>query len=152
MEKIRKDKSISHIPIIIYTGKELTKSENLKLAKYSESIIIKGARSPERLLEETSLFLHRVEKDLTMEKQKMLRIVHDKEEIFTDKQVLVVDDDIRNVYAITNILEEKRMKVTIAQNGKEALNSLKSNSKIDLVLMDVMMPEMDGYEAIKKIR
>ena len=152
LEKIRKDKAISHIPIITYTGKELSREENLILKKYSESIIIKGARSPERLLEETSLFLHRIEKNLPEDKQKMLRIIHDKEEIFENKNVLVVDDDIRNVYAITNILEEKKMNVSIAQNGREALDSLKNNGRVDLVLMDIMMPEMDGYETMREIR
>ena len=152
LEKIRKDKNISHIPIITYTGKELSKEENLKLEKYSESIIIKGAKSPERLLEETSLFLHRVENNLPEEKKKVMRIIHDKESIFEGKHILVVDDDIRNVYALTNILEEKKMEVLIAQNGKEALQCLTNNSRVDLVLMDIMMPEMDGYETMREIR
>jgi CheY-like chemotaxis protein/HAMP domain-containing protein len=152
IEKIRKDESVFNIPIIIYTGKELTKKERFELQKHAESIIIKGAKSPERLLDETTLFLHRVEKDLPEEKQKMLRLLHDKETVFQDKKILLVDDDTRNLFALANILEEKKIKVLVAQNGKESLESLNNNPDIDLVLMDIMMPEMDGYQAIREIR
>ena len=152
LEKIKKDKSISAIPVITYTGKELSKKEEMKLKKYSDSIIIKGAKSPERLLEETSLFLHRLEKNLPQDRQGHKKIVHDREAIFQDKKILVVDDDIRNVYALTNILEAKDMEVVIAQNGKEALERLGNSGRIDLVLIDIMMPEMDGYETMKEIR
>ena len=152
LEKIKKDKSISAIPVITYTGKELSKKEEMKLKKYSDSIIIKGAKSPERLLEETALFLHRLEKNLPQDRQGHKKIVYDKEAVFQDKKILVVDDDIRNVYALTNILEAKDMEVVIAQNGKEALERLGNSGRIDLVLMDIMMPEMDGYETMKEIR
>ena len=152
VEKMKNDPDIPDIPIIIYTGKELTKKEQTQLQKHAESIIIKGVKSPERLLDETTLFLHRIEKNLPEEKQKILRLLHDKEKIFQNKKIMVVDDDMRNVFALASILEEKKMKTVIAQNGKEGLDVLQKESNIDLVLMDIMMPEMDGYEAIREIR
>jgi CheY-like chemotaxis protein/HAMP domain-containing protein/putative methionine-R-sulfoxide reductase with GAF domain len=152
VEKMKNDPDIPDVPIIIYTGKELTKKEQDQLQKHAESIIIKGVKSPERLLDETTLFLHRVEKNLPKDKQKILRLLHDKEKIFQDKKILVVDDDMRNVFALASILEEKKMKTMIAQNGRESLEILEKNPDIDLVLMDIMMPEMDGYEAIREIR
>ncbi|MBN2245936.1 MAG: response regulator [Candidatus Aminicenantes bacterium] len=152
VEKMKNDPEIPDVPIIIYTGKELTKKEQNQLQKHAESIIIKGVKSPERLLDETTLFLHRVEKNLPEDKQKILRLLHDKEKIFQDKKILVVDDDMRNVFALASILEEKKMKTLIAQNGRESLEILEKNPDIDLVLMDIMMPEMDGYEAIREIR
>ena len=152
LEKIRSDKSIDKVPVIIYTGKELTKEDEAALREQAESIIIKGARSGERLLDETALFLHRVETDLPEQKQKMLRIVHDKESVFKDKKVLIVDDDMRNVFAVSNILEERGIEVLVGKTGKEGLECLNGHPDIDLVLMDIMMPEMDGYEAMGEIR
>jgi CheY-like chemotaxis protein/signal transduction histidine kinase/HAMP domain-containing protein len=152
LEKIKGDKKISDIPIIIYTGKELTKKEETKLRKHSESIIVKGAKSPDRLLDEVSLFLHRVESKLPKEKQEKIRILHEDEDIFENKKILLVDDDVRNIFALSSVLEEKDIKIESAENGKEALEALKNNPDIDLVLMDIMMPEMDGYEAMKEIR
>ena len=152
LEKIRRDKIISHIPVIIYTGKDLTKEEDARLREHAESIIIKGVKSPERLLDETTLFLHRVEANLSEERQKMLKMIHNKEMIFHDKKVLLVDDDMRNVFALLNVLEEKGMKVLVGKNGKEGLSLLNDNPDADLVLMDIMMPEMDGYEAMREIR
>lgn len=152
VEEMKNDPDIPNVPIIIYTGKELTKKEQTQLQKHAESIIIKGVKSPERLLDETTLFLHRIEKNLPEEKQKILRLLHDKEKIFQDKKILIVDDDMRNVFALASILEEKKIKTAIAQNGKESLEVLRKNPNVDLVLMDIMMPEMDGYEAIQEIR
>ena len=152
LEKVRKDKAISQMPVIIYTGKELSKQEEAKLKKYSESIIIKGARSMERLLDETTLFLHRVEADLPEEKQRMLKLVHNKEAAFEDRKILIVDDDMRNVFALTSVLEEKGMKVIAARNGMEGIEMLEQNPDTDLILMDIMMPEMNGYEAMGEIR
>jgi tubulin-specific chaperone A len=152
LDKIRNDENPYHLPIVIYTGKELTKQEQATVDKYAEKIIIKGVRSPERLLDETSLFLHRVEESLPEEKRRMLRMIHDKESILNDKKILLVDDDMRNVYALANILEEKGVRVLIGKNGQEGLECLKKNPDVDLVLMDIMMPEMDGYEAMKEIR
>ncbi len=152
LSKIRKNETYSSVPVIIYTGKELTNNERKILNQFSESIIIKGAKTSEKLFDEVSLFLHRVEADLPAEKQEMLRMIHDKESILKDKTLLVVDDDMRNVFALTSILEEKGLKVLIAKNGKEAVTSLENNPHTDLVLMDIMMPVMDGYEAMKVIK
>jgi tubulin-specific chaperone A len=150
--KVRHDENILYIPIIIYTGKELTKKEKIALNKYAERIIIKGPKSPERLLNETTLFLHRMKKNLSEEKQKMLRMVNDKESILKDKKILIVDDDMRNVFALTNILEKKGIKILVGKSGKEGLECLNNNPDVDLVLMDIMMPEMDGYETMRKLR
>lgn len=152
LEKINKNPLLSRIPVIVYTGRELSENEDKQLRRYTESIIIKGAKSPERLLEESALFLHRVESNLPRDKQKILKMVHDKETVLGEKTVLVVDDDIRNVFALSSILEEKSMAVIVARDGVEALEKVKKHKEIDIVLMDIMMPNMDGYEAIKKIR
>jgi len=139
-------------PVIIYTGKELTKEENDELLKYSKSIIIKGVKSEERLLDETALFLHRTISNLPESKQMMINNLYDKETVFHGKKILVVDDDSRNIFALTKILKERGMDVLKAENGKMALVMLNSIHDIDLVLMDIMMPEMDGYEAMRQIR
>jgi CheY-like chemotaxis protein len=152
VKKISDDNKIHEIPIVIYTGKELTKKEDSQLLKYAKSIIIKGAKSPDRLVDEVSLFLHRVESNLPDEKKSELHLQHDKEEIFKDKKLLIVDDDIRNIYALSSILGEKDMEIITAENGKDALNVLEKEQNLDLILMDIMMPEMDGYEAMTKIR
>ncbi|XPV76647.1 MAG: response regulator [Desulfovibrio sp.] len=152
MEKIRMSDTCSRVPIIVYTGRDLTREEDKELQKYTESIIVKGAKSPERLLDESALFLHRVEANLPAEKQRMLKMVHDKEAVLADKKVLLVDDDMRNVFALSSILEDKSMEVVIARNGLEALDQLEKERNIDLVLMDIMMPQMDGYEAMTEIR
>ncbi len=152
LKKISTDDKISDIPIIIYTGKELTKKEETGLHKYAKSIIVKGAKSPDRLLDEVSLFLHRVESDLPEEQKTNQKMHHDKEEVFKDKKILIADDDVRNIFALSSILEEKEIQLATAENGIEALDALKKDPKIDLVLMDIMMPEMDGYEAMGEIR
>ncbi len=152
IKKIRSEKSISKIPVIIYTGKEFSREDETVLQRQAGTVIIKGAKSYERLLDETTLFLHRVEKDLPEQKQKMIRMVHDKETVFNNKKVLIVDDDMRNVFAVSNIIEEKGMEVIVGKNGREGLERLNDNPDTDLVLMDIMMPEMDGYEAMKEIR
>ncbi|MFV5685035.1 response regulator [Flavobacterium sp. GB2R13] len=139
-------------PIIVYTGKELTKEENNLLQKYAESIIIKGIKSEERLLDETALFLHRTISNLPKSKQNIINSLHDKEAIFHSKKILLVDDDMRNVFALSKILQERGMEVIKSENGKNALEMLNVHSDIDMVLMDIMMPEMDGYEAMKRIR
>lgn len=143
---------ISLPPIVIYTGKDLTDEEEEYLRKFSESIIIKGARSPERLLDEVNLFLHRIESMLPEDKRAMLTQLRSQEQSFADKTVLIADDDLRNVFALTSALESKGLKVEIAKNGLEAIESLEKHKQIDLVLMDIMMPKMDGYEAMQKIR
>ena len=152
LEKIRQSETATRVPVIIYTGRDLTHEEEKKLNNYAESIIIKGVKSPERLLDESALFLHRVEANLPEEKQKMLKMVHDKEAVLSGKKVLLVDDDMRNVFALSSVLEERNMEVVIAKNGLECLDKLKENDSIDCILMDIMMPKMDGYEAMTEIR
>jgi CheY-like chemotaxis protein len=139
-------------PIIVYTGKDLTKEENNELQKYAESIIIKGVKSEERLLDETSLFLHRTISNLPESKQVIINNLYDKEVIFHSKKILLADDDMRNVFALSKILKERGMEIIKAENGRNALEMLDAHGDIDLVLMDIMMPEMDGYEAMKQIR
>ncbi|TGM98957.1 response regulator [Leptospira dzoumogneensis] len=150
--ELEKIKGQTMPPIIIYTGKELTREENAELQKYAESIIIKGVKSEERLLDETALFLHRTISKLPEGKQKIINNLYDKEAIFQKKKVLVVDDDMRNVFALSKILKDRGMEVFKADNGKTALTSLDSRQDMDIVLMDIMMPEMDGYETMKRIR
>jgi len=152
IRKLEKLKDASLPPIIVYTGKELTKAENYELQKYAESIIIKGVKSEERLLDETALFLHRTISDLPKAKQNIINKLYDKEALFTSKKILLVDDDARNVFALAKILKERGMEVIKAENGRNALDMLSANPDIDLVLMDIMMPEMDGYEAMRQIR
>ncbi len=152
IKEIRNDDSIPYIPTIIHTGCELSQETLVELDKYTERVIIKGEKSAERLLDETTLFLHTVEKNLPEEKRKMIRLLHDKESIFKDRTILVVDDDMRNVFALSSVLEEKGFKLVHAKNGLESLEKLDENPDMDLVLMDIMMPVMDGYEAMTGIR
>jgi signal transduction histidine kinase/CheY-like chemotaxis protein/CHASE3 domain sensor protein len=139
-------------PVIVYTGRNLTRDEEAELLKYSRSIIIKGARSPERLLDEVTLFLHKVESDLSSERQTMLRTARSRDKVFEGRRILVVDDDVRNIFALTSALEQKGAIIEIARHGQEAIDKVNQVSDIDLVLMDVMMPGMDGHEATRRIR
>ncbi|MGH8384230.1 MAG: response regulator [Pseudomonas sp.] len=139
-------------PVIVYTGRNLTRDEEAELRRYSRSIIIKGARSPERLLDEVTLFLHKVESRLSHDRQKMLKTARSRDKVFEGRKVLLVDDDVRNIFALTSALEQKGAVVVIGRNGREAIERLKEVEDIDLVLMDVMMPQMDGYEATLEIR
>ncbi len=152
LSQVRNDPKLRDLPVIVYTGRELTPQESAIVQDYAEMIVVKDARSPDRLLEEATLFLHLVESELPAEKKRMLQRIHDREAVFQGKKILLVDDDMRNVYAITNILEEKGMRVVIGKNGKEGIEKLNADPEIDLVLMDIMMPVMDGYEAMRQIR
>ncbi|WP_438349105.1 response regulator [Paenibacillus sp. FA6] len=152
LDQIRDDKQLEDLPIIIYTGKELNSKEEMTLRKYTESIIIKDVRSPERLLDETTLFLHRIEANMPEDKREILQKLHNKEALFENKRILLVDDDIRNVFALSSVLESYHMEVVFAENGREALEILDEQPDFDLILMDMMMPEMDGYEAMRQIR
>ncbi|MCK6605552.1 MAG: response regulator [Ignavibacteriaceae bacterium] len=139
-------------PIVVYTGKDLSKEEEARLREYAESIIIKGVRSEERLIDEVSLFLHRVVSELPEKQRKMILNLHESDSIFKDKKILIADDDMRNVFALSRYLGEKGIKLLKAEDGRKALELLEKEPDVDLVLMDIMMPVMDGWEAIKKIR
>jgi len=157
LEQLAAQENLAFPPVIVYTGRTLTRAEEQRLNRYSRSIIIKDARSPERLLDEVTLFLHQVEADLPPERQRMLREARNREATFDGRRVLVVEDDVRNVFALSSVLEPKGLKIEIARNGLEALAALEKSatdaaSAIDLVLMDIMMPEMDGYTAMREIR
>ncbi|MFQ5676752.1 MAG: response regulator, partial [bacterium] len=152
LDELSRSDSAATPPVIVYTGKELTRDEEAELQKYTGSIVIKGVRSEERLLDETALFLHRVVDKLPARKKTMISKLHEGDSLFKGKKILIVDDDVRNTFAISKILQEKGMEVCKAANGQKALESLEKTSDIDLVLMDIMMPVMDGYEAMKRIR
>jgi len=139
-------------PIIVYTGKELTKEENNELQQYAKSVIIKGVKSEDRLLDETALFLHRTTINLPVSNQINKKNIYNKEAVFITKKILLADDDSRNVYALSKILNDRGMDILKAENGIQALELLNTHPDIDLVLMDIMMPDMDGYEAIRQIR
>jgi CheY-like chemotaxis protein/CHASE3 domain sensor protein len=157
LEQMAEQEDVSFPPVIVYTGKALTRDQEQLLRRFSRSIIIKDARSPERLLDEVTLFLHQVESKLPVEHQRMLREARHREATLDGRRILVVEDDVRNVFALTSLLEPKGAKVEIARNGREALDALGRSlttaaGGIDLVLMDVMMPEMDGLTAMREIR
>jgi signal transduction histidine kinase/CheY-like chemotaxis protein/CHASE3 domain sensor protein len=156
LETLSQEGAYSFPPVIVYTGRDLSGEEEQRLRRYSKSIIIKGAKSPERLLDEVSLFLHQVISDLPDEQQRMIRQARNREALLEGRRILVVEDDVRNVYSLTSILEPRGAHVQIARNGREAIEaidrSFKEGSAIDLVLMDVMMPVMDGLMATEKIR
>nr|WP_319528318.1 response regulator [Pseudomonas laurentiana] len=152
LQRMAEDSIRAFPPVIVYTGRNLSRDEEANLLKYSRSIIIKGARSPERLLDEVTLFLHKVESQLSHERQRMLKTARSRDRVFEGRTVLLVDDDVRNIFALTSALEQKGAIVEVGRNGREAIDKLEQNDDIDLVLMDVMMPEMDGYEATRLIR
>lgn len=152
LQRMSSEDIFSFPPVIVYTGRNLTRAEENELLKYSRSIIIKGARSPERLLDEVTLFLHKVESQLSSERQSMLKTVRSRDRVLEGRKILLVDDDMRNIFALTGALEQKGALVEIARNGFEALEKLDEVDDIDMVLMDVMMPGMDGLEATRRIR
>ncbi|HEX8987251.1 MAG TPA: response regulator, partial [Rhodocyclaceae bacterium] len=152
LEYIQNLDGARRIPVIIHSGRELSHDDERRLRRYAESIIIKGAKSPERLLNEVTLFLHLVESNLNPSKQRMIRTAIDKEAQLEGRKVLLVDDDMRNVFSLSSVLAEKNMVVIEAENGREALARLDEHDDIGIVLMDIMMPEMDGYAAMREIR
>jgi CheY-like chemotaxis protein len=152
LEEMSQQEQYSSPPVIVYTGRSLSRAQEQELRRFSSSIIIKGARSPERLLDEVTLFLHQVEAELPPDRQRMLRDARHRETVFEGRRVLVVEDDVRNIFALSSVLEPKGAKVEIARNGREALTHLEQKPGVDLVLMDIMMGEMDGLEATREIR
>jgi signal transduction histidine kinase/CheY-like chemotaxis protein/CHASE3 domain sensor protein len=157
LETLSKESAYSFPPVIVYTARDLSGEEEQRLRRYSKSIIIKGAKSPERLLDEVSLFLHQVISDLPDEQQRMIQRARNRDALLEGRRILVVEDDVRNVYSLTSILEPRGARVQIARNGREAIQAIeasfsKGGNAIDLVLMDVMMPIMDGLTATQQIR
>jgi CheY-like chemotaxis protein/HAMP domain-containing protein/signal transduction histidine kinase len=152
LDKIRNDDSLSNVPVVVFTGRELSVEEDAELHTMARSIVVKGVESPERLLDETSLFLHRVITELPIEKQRMLEKLNSSDEDLVGQTALLVDDDARNIFALSSVLERRGMKVLTATTGSEAVALVESNPEIAIVLMDIMMPQMDGYQTIGVIR
>jgi len=152
LERLGDTPTLSDLPVVVFTGKELSPEEDARLRTLARSVVVKGVESPERLLDETALFLHRVVADLPVEKQKMLERLHHSDDALVGRKVLVVDDDVRNIFALSSVLERRGMTVLTAGTGREAIATLESTPDIAIVLMDIMMPEMDGYETMQVIR
>ena len=152
MDLMQTEPGIGMVPVVVFTGKELTPSEDVRLRKMAKSVVLKNVQSPERLFDETSLFLHRVVSLLPESKRQMLERLHNSDDILRNRKVLVVDDDARNIFALTSLLENHGMEVTSATNGKHAIEILRETAGLNAVLMDIMMPEMDGYETMREIR
>jgi CheY-like chemotaxis protein len=152
LERVSTSGEFASPPVIVYTGRLLSQEEEQRLRRYSKSIIIKGAKSPERLLDEVTLFLHSVESALPPEQQRMLRAARQRDDVFEGRSILLAEDDVRNIFALSRVIEPLGAKLEIARNGREALEALARLGDIDLVLMDVMMPEMDGLTAMTEIR
>jgi CheY-like chemotaxis protein len=152
LERLRDTSTIGDLPVVVFTGKELSPEEDARLHSLARSVVVKGVESPERLLDETALFLHRVVANLPAEKQRMLDRLHRSDEALVGRKVLVVDDDVRNIFALSSVLERRGMTVLTAGTGREAISMLESTPDIAIVLMDIMMPEMDGYETMQVIR
>jgi HAMP domain-containing protein/CheY-like chemotaxis protein len=152
MKRIQEDGALQDLPIVVFTGRELSPEQDARLQEMARKVVLKGVESPERLLDETALFLHRVVSDLPLQKQKLLEKLHRSDEELQGRKVLVVDDDVRNIFALGSVLERHGMDVLTAQTGKEAIATLERTNDISIVLMDIMMPEMDGYQTIQRIR
>jgi len=152
LQRISEDETLSDVPVVVFTGRQLTPDEDARLHNLARSVVVKGVESPERLLDETSLFLHRVVKELPEDKQRMLERLHRSDEDLVGKSVLVVDDDVRNIFALSSVLERRGMQVLTANTGREAIAMLESTPGVAMVLMDIMMPEMDGYKTMQMIR
>jgi CheY-like chemotaxis protein len=152
LEKIKVSDALNKIPVIVYTGMDLSKEVQARLSRLASTVVLKTADSQERLLDEATLFLHREQSRLPQEAQTLIRKLHQPNDLLRNKRILIVDDDMRNIYSLTNALEEEGLHCVTAENGKEALSVLYTDPAIDIVLMDIMMPEMDGYEATLAIR
>jgi CheY-like chemotaxis protein len=152
LEIVGADPALSSLPVVVYTGRALSLEEDAQLHTIARSVVVKGVESPERLLDETALFLHRVIADLPQSKQKMLERLHSSDEDLVNKTVLLVDDDARNIFALSSVLERRGMTVLTATTGNEAIALVQSTPKLAIVLMDIMMPEMDGYQTMQVIR
>ena len=152
IDELADEAALHDVPVMVYSPKELTKKEETHLKRLGQSMVLKDVRSPERLADEVALFLHRRLADLPEPRRQMLRQLHDTGTMLAAKKVLIVDDDIRNIFAMTSLLEPHRMNVLSAETGRSAIEILQDNGDIDVVLMDIMMPDMDGYDTMRAIR
>src|SRR5262249_6542680 len=152
LEELRGDASLSDLPVVVFTGRELSAEEDAELHTMARSIVVKGVESPERLLDETALFLHRIVTDLPPDKQRMLERLTSSDEDLVGRTVLLIDDDARNIFALSSVLERRGMRVLTATTGSEAIALVETTPDLAIVLMDIMMPEMDGYQTIRVIR
>jgi CheY-like chemotaxis protein len=152
LEQIGREEKLADLPVIVFTGREMTSDEDAKLRTMARSVVVKGVESPERLLDETALFLHRIVGDLPPEKRRVLERLHGSDDDLVGRRVLLVDDDARNIFALSSVLERRGMSVLTATNGSEAIAAVEERPDVSIVLMDIMMPGMDGYETIQAIR
>jgi len=152
LERLQEDERMRAVPVIIFTGRELSSDEDQRLRRAAKSVIVKGVESPERLLDETALFLHRQIAQMSPTQQKIIRRLHESDDALKQKRVLVVDDDVRNIFALSSVLERHGMDVLTAGTGQEAIEKVATDPDIDLVMMDIMMPGMDGYDTMRAIR
>jgi len=152
LERVQADSSLRDLPVVVFTGKELSEDEGARLRRLAKSVVLKDVQSPERLFDETALFLHRVVAELPQAKRIMLERLHGSNEVLKNRKVLVVDDDVRNIFALTTVLENQEMDVLTATNGRQAIEMIRATPDLSVVLMDIMMPEMDGYETMREIR
>jgi len=152
LDRIQGDPVIRDLPVVVFTGKDLSEAEEERLRAAAKSVVLKDVQSPERLFDETALFLHRVVADLPEAKQQLLERLHGSNDVLRKRKVLVVDDDARNIFALTTVLENHEMDVLSATNGRQAIELIEQTPDLCVVLMDIMMPEMDGYETMREIR
>jgi CheY-like chemotaxis protein len=152
LDKLQVEQSVLDIPIVVFTGQELSEDDQNRLRTAAKSVVIKNVQSPERLFDETALFLHRVIENLPKAKQEMLRRLHESNEVLQGRKVLIVDDDARNIFALSTVLENQDMTILSATNGRKAIELIKKTPDLSIILMDIMMPEMDGYETMREIR
>jgi CheY-like chemotaxis protein len=152
LDRLQAEPNLREIPIVVFTGKQLTREEEARLRAVAKSIVLKDVQSPERLFDETALFLHRNVAVLPETKRKLLEKIHVATDALRGRKVLIVDDDARNIFALTTMLENQEMEVLSATNGRQAIETIQSESDISVVLMDIMMPEMDGYQTMREIR
>jgi CheY-like chemotaxis protein len=152
LERIRDSEEMRNTPVVVFTGKELKPEEESKLRTLARKIVVKGVESPERLLDETAMLMHLPVTSLPLDKLKLIEQLHQSDSTLIDKSILVVDDDVRNIFALSSVLEPRGMNVLTATTGKEAIRIINQNPDVSVVLMDIMMPEMDGYETIRAIR
>jgi CheY-like chemotaxis protein len=152
LDLVQTEPAIRQVPVVVFTGKELSYAEEARLRQLAKSVVLKDVQSPERLFDETALFLHRVVSGLPEPKRQMLERLHGSDDVLRNRKVLVVDDDARNIFALTSLLENHGMEVASATNGRQAIDILNAADDLHVVLMDIMMPEMDGYETMREIR